>query len=249
MNRYVIFAIIATVIVLGSYIVHFYINLGYVLSGDTAVWAALGDYTGGLLNPVLSFISIVLLIKSLTLQNQANTDLRGEIEANQRSEKLRSFETHFFNLINSQKVSFDSFKIQVKHKRNKSMLNGVEAITHIEQTLSDIIQSNSHCDKECYKKIESYLSFADKSDQIYNSTRIFYIIVKMVTERLSDAEGFTHDDRKAQLLTLINFTDFALLKLVKISIQFNDYHSVTYLKGSIELSEVFEQVGLGDDFY
>ncbi|MCX9469358.1 hypothetical protein IG522_17955, partial [Vibrio cholerae] len=107
-NRYISIAIASMLVVFGSYVVNFYYKLGYGLSDDVAVWAQLGDYAGGLLNPILSFISLVLLIKSLTLQNEANLDLRKELKINEKTEKLRSFETHFFNMLNSQKVSFDS---------------------------------------------------------------------------------------------------------------------------------------------
>lgn len=41
---------------------------------DAAVWGALGDFFGGILNPFFSILTIYLLVKSLRLQNQELSD-------------------------------------------------------------------------------------------------------------------------------------------------------------------------------
>ena len=105
----------AIVTIPSIYLGYFYFKLGYRISSDTAVWGALGDYFGGVLNPILSFISIILLISSLTLQREANTDLRKEIKRNEKNEKFRSFETQFFNMINSQKPHLDGGRGHLKY--------------------------------------------------------------------------------------------------------------------------------------
>ncbi|ADD69574.1 conserved hypothetical protein [Denitrovibrio acetiphilus DSM 12809] len=138
-NRYVIAAIISTVIVVLSYIYHFYYLLKYSLSNDTAAWAQFSDYVGGLLNPVLSFIALVLLIKSLTLQNEANKSLKEELRNNEQTEKLRMFETQFFNMLNSQSMALDSFKIEVKENGDNVIKKGVEAICHFAVQLEPVI--------------------------------------------------------------------------------------------------------------
>lgn len=76
----------------------YYLNFG--ISGDvsqkTDVWGQFGDYVGGVLNPILSFISIYLLINSLSLQRQANTSLVDEIKRQENSKTLRSLSLGFF---------------------------------------------------------------------------------------------------------------------------------------------------------
>ncbi|EOA5466861.1 hypothetical protein ACH4OR_000887 [Vibrio cholerae] len=244
-NRYISIAIASMLVVFGSYVVNFYYKLGYGLSDDVAVWAQLGDYAGGLLNPILSFISLVLLIKSLTLQNEASLDLRKELKINEKTEKLRSFETHFFNMLNSQKVSFDSFKLKFEVDNNFIEKVGVEAVIAIEEHISELLDSSDNYEES----ISAYLEELDETDKIYSATRIFYIIVKMVNDKLTDEDGFSAQDRKSHLLTLINFTEFSLLRLIMISLQFMDCHPTKYLKSNAEFNAALDEVGIGYDLY
>jgi len=245
MNAYLIFAIISMFGVFASYVWHFYFVLGYPLSSDTSVWAALGDYAGGLLNPILSFISLVLLIKSLNLQNEANKDLRRELKINEKTEKLRSFETHFFNMINSQKLAFDTFSIEVVSGGKLVRLVGVEAVLHIENRIEHLRQSSPGDDQPVIK----YLDGIDSADKIFGIARVFYVIVKMVDDKLSEEEGFCQKERMSHLLTLINFTDFALLRLIMISMQFLSFPSTNYLRDNADFNQVLKDVELSYDLY
>lgn len=96
-KAYLISATALIAIVYLIYWLHFYVCLDYEASNDPAVWGQFGDYAGGVLNPLLSFISIVLLIKSLVLQHEANGNLKTEIKNGEKTERLRSFEVLFFN--------------------------------------------------------------------------------------------------------------------------------------------------------
>ena len=99
MNNYIWAAGIVLLFAFSSYVYQFYIVLDFPLSKDQAVWGQLGDCIGGLLNPLFGFISIILLIKSLSLQNESNRKLIEQIENTKRTESLKSFESLFFNLI------------------------------------------------------------------------------------------------------------------------------------------------------
>lgn len=238
---YIISAIALILFIYLTYFLQFYVSLEYKLSKDSAVWGQFGDYTGGLLNPLLSFISIVLLIKSLTLQNEANSSLKAEIKNNEKTEKLRSFEVIFFNLINSQKNLFDTFKIEISAKKT---LTNAKAVAFIEDEINSIRDKNG-TDKE----IEKFLNTIDETDQIFGISRAFYIIVMIITERLSDSEGFSFEDRKTHLKALINLTDFAQLRIIMICVQFMDYESARYLHRSKEFKNVIEELGLKYDLY
>jgi len=121
-NKYIIAAAIAITFVVLSYIYNFYCVLSYSISNDTAVWGQLGDYTGGLLNPILSFITLVLLIKSLSLQNEANLALRKELKNNEKTAKLRLFETQFFNMLNAQLRKHPLTFLKKIHKNMETLL-------------------------------------------------------------------------------------------------------------------------------
>jgi len=243
-NRYIISAALIILVVFASYFINFYVILGYEVSSDSALWAQLGDYAGGMLNPLLSFISIVLLIKSLTLQNEANISLRQELKGSEKTEKLRSFEALYFNMIDSQKKLFESFKIDFDDREASVQLANIKAVIEIEDEIGRIRDKTSDD-----SKVQEYLNKIDSYDQIFGLSRAFYIMVIMVHEKLSDSEGFTSKDRKSHFQTLINFTDFAQIRLIMICVQFMKYESTAYLKNSSEFKETIESLGLSYELY
>lgn len=241
-NWYRFFAITAMVLVGLTYIVKF-CGFGASTAEDFAVWGQFGDYMGGSLNPILSFISIMLLIKSLNLQNETNLDLRNELRENKRNEKLRSLGLLFFNMINSQKLLLDNFSFDFPNGVMPEK-RGAAAIMHIEDGVHLLRQIGA---KDT--AITNFLTALDSTDQIYGILRAFYITVKMVTEKLSDENDFTANDRREHLLTLINFTDYAQFRLVLMAIQFLDVHGARYLKENKDFMATLEEVKSGIDLY
>lgn len=244
-NRYVISAALIIALVFSGYFINFYVSLGYDLSNDPAVWAQLGDYAGGMLNPLLSFVSIVLLLKSLTLQNEANISLRNELKNSEKTEKLRSFEALFFNMIDSQKKLFESFRIQMQTAEGESSnFSNVDAVMAIESEIENIRNTEGND-----KAVREYLESIDSQDKIFGLARAFYIMVMVVTDKLSDSNGFSVEDRKAHFQALVNFTDFSQLRLILICVQFMDYQSSKYIGSSIEFKAILESLGIGYELY
>lgn len=244
LNKYVVVAAVLAFLVLFSYFAQFYLSLNYSVSDDPEQWGQLGDYIGGVLNPLLSFVSIVLLIRSLSIQVEANRDLRAEVEATRKTERLRSFEMQLFNMLDSQKTYFDSFRLSSDVDGTLLKLSGGEAVIRIE----DDVESLRSSGPEVLLVVE-YLERVDSTDQIYGLTRIFYNMVRIVDEKLSDSNGFCEEDRTSHYLTIINFTDFSLLRLIMMSAQFLDYTSTTYLKSNSAFNSVLDSVGLSYDLY
>lgn len=243
-NRHSIVALVLITIVIGTYIFQFYFRLKYGLSVKASDWVDFSDYVGGLVSPILSFMSLVLLIRSLNLQNQANKELREEVRLNQRNEQMRSFETYFFGLIEAQRTSFSTFKLDFPPQFGGKSLDGVCAIQELEDQIENI-RSRSGNDIEIAQAID----VIDKDERIYNTIRIFYNIVKMITERLIDNNGFDGEARKAQFQTLISFTEFSQLRLVMISMQFIDCPSAKYLRDNKEFMCVLTDLGGGATLY
>lgn len=224
------------------YFIKFFGILGYGFSNDSAIWGQFGDYMGGSLNPILSFISIILLIKSLNFQNQTNLDLREELKDSKKTEKLRSFSTLFFNMISSQKSLLDAFAVNLP--AGTTMQPGVGTVICIEDEIERLRDYGADD-----MAIIDYLEKIDVHDRIFGILRAFYITVRIVSEKLSDANEFTIDDRKNHLLTLINFTDFAQLRLIIIAIQFMDYPASTYLRKNPDFTALLAEVSLQLDPY
>lgn len=243
MNKYIWSAIILVLVVFLSYVYNFYYVLDYEISDDPSNWALLGDYFGGVLNPLLSFVTLILLVKSLSLQNNANKALREEIDSNERVEKIKSFQSLFFNMISSQKQLFDNFKVE-RAGVVKVYLSGSEAVRYIE----DKLESNKS--KPGYVNMSKrLLEKFDEEDQLFGVLRSFYISVRMIDTRLSNKEGFGYSERENHFLTLINFTDFSQVRLVLLCVQFMDNEPARYLREAEEFKLVLKEVGLSVSMY
>jgi large-conductance mechanosensitive channel len=69
--------------------------LNYPWSKDQDVWSDFGSFLGGTISPILSFITIFLLIQSLNHQNLANEKLTEQLESNIENENLRTLRIYF----------------------------------------------------------------------------------------------------------------------------------------------------------
>jgi len=244
MTRYFWIASFLAALVCGSYILRFGFNENFSISDSPEHWGQLGDYIGGLLNPSLSFISIMLLIKSLTIQMQANIDIRREVENSRKTEKLRSFESQLFHMVNSLRESFEKFSIRSEDSETITNQHASGAVIWIEtqiETMREMSKDNA--------EIVEFLNAADSNDQIFGLSRMFYHMVKLVSEKLSDSNGFSKDDRSSHYLTIINFTDFALLRLIMITIQFQNYESCKYIRSNSEFYETLSETGMSYNMY
>lgn len=72
-------------------------------SDDQAIWGQFGDFFGGLLNPILAFLSFVALLFTVVLQSK-------EIRDSHRFQEQQSFESVFFQMLHR----FDSMVEQLR---------------------------------------------------------------------------------------------------------------------------------------
>ncbi|WCE28797.1 hypothetical protein [Vibrio sp. SCSIO 43137] len=236
-DSYIYIAAFCIFLVIGIYALQFHT---YDFSDDVDHWNQFGGYVGGVLGPLLSFISLVMLIKSLNLQNESNATLREESRLNIKNEKLRSFETHFFNLLGSQRESFEYFRLTFDNQS----YSGVEAVRKLEEKVVELRNVNATDDE-----IKSMICEADSEEKLFNTQRVFYIITKTIVQKLSDENGFTVEERKSQMETMINFTEFSMLRLVLISMQFMNYKSSRLMRDTEELVAVLSDLKLPIDSY
>ncbi|HCG6497643.1 hypothetical protein CGH86_07185 [Vibrio parahaemolyticus] len=234
---YIYAASICILVVLGFYAYQFH---DYVLSKDVDDWNQFGGYVGGVLGPTFSFLSFVMLIKSLNLQNESNASLREESRLNIKNEKLRSFETHFFNLLGAQRESFEYFKLTI----NGKIYSGVEAVRELESAIQDLRAINA-TDED----ITNFIKNCDADEKLFNTQRTFFIVTKTINQKLSDENGFSAEERKAHLETMINFTEFSLLRVVLISMQFLSYRASKLLNENDEFVSVLEELKLPINAY
>jgi hypothetical protein len=240
MNNYIWAAGIVLLFAFSSYVYQFYIVLDFPLSKDQAVWGQLGDFIGGLLNPLFGFISIILLIKSLSLQNESNRKLIEQIENTKRTESLKSFESLFFNLIDVKNGYFSQFSldISVSVTEKKAFTKDV-AVDKLERIIQKF-RANAYTNE----KIVEFLVDINSKNNIFSQIRCFYVIVKLIDDHLSDFNGFTREERKKYYRLLVNFTEFSHLRLIIMSMQFLDFESTRYLNSNIDFISVLNDLNL-----
>ncbi|BBL25610.1 hypothetical protein [Comamonas terrigena] len=243
-NWLIKFAIFFILIILGLYVINFYIILDFKLSPLPEVWGQLGDYLGGTLNPILSFISIVLLIKSLNIQNESNISLKNEIDNSRKTEKLKSFENLFFNLIEIQRKEFEKLNGGTILFGDAGISEASSFINKVENEVDRVLNIGGGV-----QGVRRVIDLMDDDDRIYDIFRGFFLSVKLVSDRLSEKNGFSSDDRNLYYSTLINFTSFPQLRLMMLVIQFMDYPSVDFFKKNKEFEKVINELGMNYNLF
>ena len=241
MNNYIGGALLAIFIVIMAYFGYFYLNLNSGFSDSPDAWSGFGDYFGGLLNPLLSFLALVLLIRSLEAQRNANDCLTNQIENSEHSEKLRKFENLFFGLISSQREIYKDLKINVKIHHKSQELSAEKALFVMDARIEFLRSQNA------LSMIKEYIDEIDSNDRIYSLIRAFSLTVRLISERLADQEKFSVKDRKEYFKTLINLTEFTHFRLVLIGLMYLECYPSEYLRGNTEFKEILDELGFNLD--
>jgi len=211
--------IIATCIIIiipGVYFYWFGIHLESPLSLKQDVWGQMGDFFGGVMNPLLTFITVILLISSINHQTVANQGLTTQITIMEKSEKIKIFENLFFHLVLSQQNLYSNFKIRIIENGQKKDLYSIQAIAKIESIFQEKRKT------ETYEELKNLYILIDKQYGIFDILRAFSVIVYLIKEQLSDKNGFTSDERIFYYEKLINLTEFSHLRLICTANQFQD---------------------------
>lgn len=103
-NNAIFIALFAFTIVICSYVLKFHTH-NFSNSGDD--WGTFGDFVGGTLNPLLSFLALIILLRTFSMQREELELQREELEDTKKILKTQSqtqikqqFESTFFALLN-----------------------------------------------------------------------------------------------------------------------------------------------------
>lgn len=232
MRKIIALSLSIMILVWGGYYLNF--GMGGSLSAKTDVWGQFGDYVGGVLNPILSFISIYLLINSLSLQREANKSLVEEVKRQEKLEDYKKFEFRFFHLVDSLDKTFGRFKICVGdvEEKDESLFEEYKrgaAVTYIEDSI--VVLVNGGVETE---QIIEWLEGIDADDCLFSVVRRFYLIVKLIDESTFDKNDYQE--------LLINLTDIKIITLVAIACSYFEWEVVNY----INRSEILNREGVSD---
>ena len=238
-NKYIILAGLAILLSYAVYFIRFFLFDGQVLSASAEHWGQFGDVVGGVINPIIGFLTVVILVRQ-------NYELTMEMDRSKRSDYTREFDTIFFNGLDRQKRVFDNFSINFSENNDCQEFFGSAAVVKIEDLISSMRNEGASV-SDVRVKIEDI--DADNFDKLFEIVRAFYILAVMSSERLDDKFGFNASDRKNKIKTAINFIDFAHVRILLICIQFMDNVPAIYLRSSQDFIDVANDLGLKIDVY
>lgn len=103
-NNAIFIALFAFAVVVCSYVANFYAHNFSNSSGD---WGTFGDFVGGTLNPLLSFLALIILLRTfsmqkteLDLQKEELKDTKELLKLQTQTQVKQQFESTFFALLN-----------------------------------------------------------------------------------------------------------------------------------------------------
>ncbi len=78
------------------------------LSKDAVRWGTFGDFVGGTLNPILSFLALVVLLKTYSSQREELEDTKTILKEQTATQKKQQFESTFFELLKVHNQSLEN---------------------------------------------------------------------------------------------------------------------------------------------
>lgn len=191
-----------------SYFYWFKMTLSFHTSHSPEVWGQFGDFIGGLLNPILSFITVmILIVTSLHQQKQ--------YENSEKRELNKRFDDRFYGMINYQRSFADEFKCKLPSGEDANLS---ELVLYMEKMIFD---TDNHDE----------INTIQHKENIFPLIRSFYILIKMVNEANDDSIDDKDMDKYYEWL--VNLSNFHLVKLVLLCVfYYEDISSFEYIKSS-----------------
>ncbi|WP_052730630.1 hypothetical protein [Serratia liquefaciens] len=216
------------------------------LSNDKGEWGTFGDFIGGVLNPILSFITIVMLINSLKLQREANEQLIKDERRQEKDVHLKRFEDGFYNLISSEREEFSCFTISLNGKEYRSSA----AVSELEEAIWDFIQKQINENGRCeIGDVRDYINKIDEDSSmaIFSMVRCVYVVFKVVKDKC-------HKEHQDYYLDIfMNMLPVKLVNLVALMSVYMDWHNVNYIvddgKGFSDNEAVKEYIKFWKEFH
>ncbi len=192
------------------------------LSNDKGEWGTFGDFVGGVLNPILTFITIVMLINSLKLQREANEQLIKDERRQEKDVLLKRFEDGFYNLISSEREEFGCFTISLNDKEYRSSA----AVSKLEEATWDFIEKKINENGRCeIEDVRNYINAIDEDSSmaIFSMVRCVYVVFKVVKDKCPKE----HQDYYLDIF--MNMLPVKLVNLVALMSVYMDWHNVNYI--------------------
>ncbi|XDD52989.1 hypothetical protein AB3N62_11260 [Leptospira sp. WS4.C2] len=172
LEKFLIFIGITGILIVIIPIFLYIIFFGLNISHDHRLWAESGDFFGGILNPILAFLSFIALLLTINIQIKEHRASIHELEETKRihSEQSVIFSNQNIEIIKD-KFEKRFFQLMEIHSRSEEKLfykgyAGTLAFPIIEQDITRIIEENwIKQNKEFIQKIQDYF---DGNSEIFD---------------------------------------------------------------------------------
>jgi uncharacterized membrane protein len=206
----------------------------YFWAGGTdlthASLGTLGDFVGGNINPLLTFISTIVLIDSFVTQRKstkeakiAEEDAKLVVREQSALATKQSFESSLFNLLNLCLSEYKNTEIRLK----SGTYQGSKAFTKYEEVFSSLMQSTHKPD--LLNQLEEL-----SGDALFDTLKNFSTLFKLISSNAGSAEK---EQYSSLILTLMPTVLIQLLCVAK-------NHSQWPILNYFEKCEVFHRHSL-----
>lgn len=205
-----------------SYIGWFYFHLERDFSPSGEQWGQFGDFFGGILNPLLSFMTICILIRSSIYQEKQN-------RLAEKREKSKRFDDRFYGMVTQLKHSVESFKFNFGPTVKWDFDGFFKYMENSFFDSDDLSGLNSPRFKEA----------------IFTVLRQFYLILKVIN--VEHEKGNINDEEiKEYYLLLMNSTEYRTLRFIAFNAYY--YESISackYITGCNGFIHELRSIGFG----
>ncbi|MGR5000947.1 hypothetical protein [Vibrio celticus] len=223
-NLVIILALLSVVIAISIYSFYFY---NYEVSQNPSEWASFGDFFGGVLNPVLSFLSLILVL--VTIKQQ-------KISLEQTSEQI--------------KLSFDEMKKSVSAQEKQADLAESQYGEFVRKNkVDDIVKFLRDVLLDVSEQLEeSVICFKDLSKEREFRSQIYEVII-------SCDDNFTkkffkyHSNRVASLVSSHDYYLSLLSDLEKLERGTAHDYYVNKISSINQTSKIEDLKGKYNDIY
>ncbi|HRG48258.1 MAG TPA: hypothetical protein PLX69_17540 [Leptospiraceae bacterium] len=185
--------ILIPVVILYFISILFYICMfGISLSNEQSIWGTFGDFLGGVFNPILSFITILLLIDTFKSQRQ---ELQLNIEKNKIDDLLRLINIIFVEINYVLNLNFNG-QLTIRDALQKEIIftnenkNFEKSYTANVKTLCRLLGQ--------LNKTLNELREIDKSSSIPNFYYIYFEEIIKVIQKSKYGEDFKWDEKNKE---------------------------------------------------
>ncbi len=189
-------------------------NFGIIFSDKPEAWGVFGDFIGGVLNPILSFSTLIAVLYSLKIQRDEFAEIQKRESFQIYENNKHNFEITFFNFINHLNNLINSFQQNIEYGSGME-IEAVNTQPGRDTLLQNIANGLSEFEKDNERNIYSLIQNAIL--KIY--FKYIWNILKYIAEtNLIEAneKHFYFEILKSQLSSdEINFISKALAKIDK----------------------------------